>query len=227
MKSRWKVLILFFFLVVSLSMAILSGYFGLNLSGLETLISLNKVLAGIIYALVFVTLIAFSFSISVLEVFGLFLFPAYVVVLCAVIGVLGGAIIDFFIARKLGKNCVKEYLNRRGGMIERFDEVLEKDTFKTILILSAIFFVPPLLPNFLGGIMNINFKKYVIAIFVGNLPNVAFMIYLLNGLLYSNIIQVYIGVAGIAIVSLTALYFYTGEIKGLLKIGFPWLFRKK
>ncbi|MBU2615671.1 MAG: VTT domain-containing protein, partial [Nanoarchaeota archaeon] len=141
-------------------------------------------------------------------------------------GIMGSSIIDFYISRKLGKNYVRRYLNKHGGRIEEFEDVLEKNTFKTTLILSAIFFVPPMIPNFLGGIMNINLKNYSIATFVGNLPNTFFTVYLITGLFYLDPSKVYISIIGITITSLTAMYFYNGEIKHLFKLSFPWAFRR-
>ena len=142
-----------------LSMALLnslnsaSGYFGLNYTAIETFLSVNHMLSAFVYNLLFLGLTSFSFSVSVMVGLGTFLFPWYEVFIYAMIGIMGSAIIHFYISRKLGKSYVKNYLEKHKGKIEKFEEIIEKNTFKSILILSAISFVPPTIPNFLGGVI--------------------------------------------------------------------------
>jgi uncharacterized membrane protein YdjX (TVP38/TMEM64 family) len=136
------------------------------------------------------------------------------------------AVIHFYISRKLGKDYLKDYLEKHGG-IEMFDKIVERNTFKTVLILSAVFFVPPMIPNLLGGVMNINLKKYFIATFLGNFPNTFFTVYLINGMLYSNILQISFSIIGLVATTVIALYFYNGEIIDILRLSFPKIFNKK
>jgi len=226
MNSKKKFALLIAFLVVSLFIAIFSGYFGFNPSSIETFVSVNHMLSALVYNLLFIILASFSFSVSVITSLGTLLFSWYEVVIYSMIGIMGSAIIHFYISRKLGKDYVRNYLEKRGGKIEKFDDIVEKNTFKTTLILSAVFFVPPTIPNFLGGVININLKKYFIATFLGNLPNTFFTVYLINGLLHSNNFQIYISIAGLVLTTLIALYFYKGEIKNILRLSFPWAFEK-
>jgi len=135
------------------------------------------------------------------------------------------ASIHFYISRKLGRDYVKNYLERKGGKIENLDRIIEKNTFKTILVLSAIFFAPPTMINLLRGIIKISFKKYLIATFIGNLLNTIFTVLLVSGLLYSNLTEVYISVSALILITLIALFFYKGEIKDIFKLSFPWAFR--
>jgi len=221
MNSKKKFVLFIAFLVVSLFFAIFSAYFGLNPSSIETFVSVNHVLSAFVYNLLFIGLTSFSFSVSVMTSFGTLLFPWYEVVIYAMIGIMGSSIIDFYISRKLGRSYIKNYLEKRGGKIEKFEEIVEKNTFKTTLILSAIFFVPPTIPNFLGGVININLKGYSIATFLGNLPNTFFTVYLINGLLYSNTFQIYASIIGLVMTTLIALYFYNGEIRNILRLSFP------
>jgi DNA (cytosine-5)-methyltransferase 1 len=37
---------------------------------------------------------------------------------------LGSSIIDFYISRKLGRDYVKTYIEKRGGKIEKFDKII-------------------------------------------------------------------------------------------------------
>jgi len=227
MRSKEKFVLLMLFLIISLFVAIFSGYFGLNQTSIESFISINNSAAAFIYIFLFIGLTSLSFSVSAMTGFGVLFFSGFEIILYAMAGIMGSSIIHFYISRKLGKNYVRNYLERNGGKLERFDEIIEKDTFKTTIILSAIFFVPPTIPNFLGGVMKINLKKYAIATFLGNLPNTVFTVYLIKGILYPSLFFVYASITGLVIVTLISLYFYRGEVKGILKTSFPWIFVRK
>lgn len=208
-------------------MTIFSGYFGININSFEYIFSINPFFSAFLYILLFVLLTSFSFSVSVMTSLGTALFSWYLVVIYAMIGIMGSSIIDFYLSRKLGKKHIQRYLNKNSGKIEKLKDIMEKNTFKTILIFSAIFFVPPTLPNFLGGIININFKKYILATFLGNLPNTFFTIYLINGIFYSNNFQVYFSLFGLIATTLIALFFYGGEIKDIFALSFLRLLKRE
>jgi uncharacterized membrane protein YdjX (TVP38/TMEM64 family) len=226
MNAKSKFTFFIFFLAVCLIVAILSGYLGLSPSSIESFAAVNSILAVFIYALLFAVLASFSFSVSAMTGLGVLFFSPSEVVVCAMIAIMISSTIHFYISRKLGRNYVRDYLEKRAGKLEKFDEIVEKDTSKTIIILSAIFFVPPIIPNLLGGIIKINLKRYAVATFFGNVFNTIFTVYLVNGIFNSNPTQIYVSVAGLAIVTLIALYSYKGEIRNIFRISFPWLFRK-
>lgn len=213
------------FVLLSLIVYFFSGYLGLNLTSIETLISTNFLISIVLYTLLFIALTSFSFSVSVMTSSGVLLFASYIVILCSMIGIIGSSVIDFYISRKLGKDYVRNYLEKKGGKLEEFDKIVEKNPVKTIFILSTIFFVPPTIPNLLGGITNISLKKYIIATFFGNLPNTIFTVYLIQGILYSNTGQIYFSIIGLIITSLFAIIFYKKEIKSVLRLSFPFIFR--
>lgn len=226
MNNRKKFILFIGFILLSIIIAIVSGYFGFNLPSLEKVVAENYIISVIIYLILFVVLLAFSFSVTAMLFAGIVFFSIPVLIVCAMAGIMGGAIFHYFIAKKLGKDYVRNYLEKRGGNLEKFDEIIEKHNFKTIVILSAAFIVPPLIPNLLGGIMKINLKKFSIATFIGNFPNTVFLVYLVKGILYSNPLDIYVSVAGIAIVTIVALYFYKGELKHIMRLSFPWMFKK-
>lgn len=226
MNNKKKFTLFVAFIVICILVAIVSGHFGLNFPSIEKVVSAHYVLSVFIYLLLFIVLISFSFSVTAMVLAGIIFFPFFIVLVCAMIGIMGGAIFHYFISKKLGKDYIRNYLEKRGGNLEKFDEIVEKDNFKTIIILSAAFIVPPIIPNLLGGIMKINLKNYSIATFFGNLPNTIFLVLLAKGIFYSNVLKIYISIAGIAIVTIVALYFYKGEIKSILRLSFPWAFRK-
>jgi len=227
MNSKNKFILFAAFIVICLFVAVFSGYFGLNSSSIENFISINHYLAVVIYNILFIILTSFSFSVTVMTTLGTLFFSAWEVIIYVMIGILGSSFIDFYISRKFGREYIKNYIKKRGGKIEKFDEIVEKNPFKTVLILSAIFFVPPTLPNFLGGVIKINLKKYFIATFLGNLPNTMLTVFLINGFFYSNALQIYLSIIGLVLVTLISLYFYKGEFKEILHLSFPWVFRHK
>lgn len=227
MKSKTKFILLAVFLIFSFFVAIFSSYYGLNLKSAEYFISGNHNLAAFFYSVLFIALSSFSFSVSAMTSFGTLLFSEHEVIFYSMIGIMGSSIVHFYLSKKLGRTYVQNYLEKKGGKLEKFDEILEKNTFKTIFLLSAIFFVPPTMINLLGGIMKIKFRNYCIATFIGNLPNTIFTVYLISGILYSNALRVYVSVAGLILTTLIALFFYGGEIKEFLNLIFPWAFRRE
>jgi len=227
MNSKKRFVLFIAFIVVSILVSIFSGYFSLNIPSIQSFVSTNHVLVAFLFTFLFIVLTSFAFSVTVMTSIGVLFFSVPEAITYAMIGITGSFIIDFFISRKLGKDYVKKYIEKRGGKLEEFENILEKNTFKTTFLLSAIFFVPSTIPNLLGGIMDMKFKDYFIASFLGRLPNTIFTVYFINGLLYSNSYQIYGSIAVLILTSLVSLYFYNGEIKHIMRIAFPWMFRKK
>jgi len=218
-KKKFDLFIAFIF--ISIFIAILSEYFNLSQTSIENFVLINHTLSAFIYTFLFIALATFSFSVSVMTSLGAVFFSIPEIIIYAMIGIMGSSIIDFYIARKLGRGYVRNYIEKRGGKLEKFDEIIEKDTFKTTMILSAIFFVPPTIPNLLGGIMKINLKNYSIATFLGNIPNTIFTVLLINGFLYSNTLQIYTSIIALVMITVISLYFYKGEIRDIIKLSFP------
>lgn len=227
MNSKKRFFLFLCFIIICLIISILSGYFGLNQNSIERFVNLNHNFASLIYTVLFIILASFAFSVSVMTTIGAMFFTSYEVIIFAMIGIMGSSIIDFYISRKLGRNYARTYVEKKGGNLEIFERILEKNPSKTIFLLSAIFFVPPTIPNFLGGIIKINLKRYCIATFFGNILNTVFTVLLMNSILYSNTLLFSISITSLILITLISLYFYSGEIKDILYISFPWFFRKR
>lgn len=228
MNPRKKFIIFIIFIIASFIISTFSGYFGLNpTSTIEKFINLNPNFSSLIYTILFIILTSFAFSVSVMTSLGAMFFSTYEVIIFSMIGIMGSSIIHFYLSRKLGREYVRNYIHNKGGDLEKFDVILEKDSFKTIFLLSAIFFVPPSIPNFLGGVIKINLKKFSIATFLGNVPNTVFTVLLINGFMNSNNTLVIISIIGLILVTSIALIFYSGEIKDILVLSFPWMFNRK
>jgi len=225
MNTKRKFILFVLFVLCSIIVAIFSGYFGLNPSSIQYFANSNHTLISFIYTALFIVLSSFSFSVSVMTSLGVLLFSAYEIIIYSIIGIMGSSIIDFFVSRRLGKDYVKKYIEKRGSKIEEFDRILERNAFKTTFLLSSIFFVPPTIPSFLGGIIKIKFKNYCIATFLGNLPNTILTVYLIRGILYSDTSQIFLSIFGLIAVTVIALYLYKGEVSDIFKISFPRFFR--
>ena len=220
MNSKRKFFILISLVVVSILIFSFSGYFGFNLSYIVNFFLFNRVLAAFVYTVLSSILLIFSFSSIALTGFGGLLFSWQEVLIYSMIGLMIASIVHFYTAKHLGKSYVQSYLKKK-EKIERIDDIIEKNTFKTIVVLNSIFLVPPIVCNFIGGVINIDFKKFLVATFLGNICNTFFTVYLINGLLYSNTLQIYISIAGLIATTLVALLFYTGELKTILKLSLP------
>jgi uncharacterized membrane protein YdjX (TVP38/TMEM64 family) len=223
MKSKKRFVFFILFVIMSVFVAVFSSYLSSVQSYIESFVILNSALASFIYNIIFISSTTFSFPLTIMMSIGVLFFSIPLVILYSTIGIMASSIIDFYISRKLGKTYIRNYIEKKGGRLEKFDGIIEKNPFKLILILSAVYFVPPAIPNFLGGIININLKKYSIATFIGNFPNVVFGVLLLHGIIYPNPAEIYISVIGLVTTSLIALLFYTGEIKELFFISFPFM----
>ena len=227
MDSKRKFTIFLVILIFSFVFALVSGYFGFNESALVSFVSTNHNLAAAIYSILFIILGSLSFSMSVMIGAGTLFFSSLEVITYATIGILGSAMIDFHLSRFLGSDYLRDYIKKRGGKIEKLDQILEKDPFKTVLILSMIFFVPPTIPNYLGGIMKINRKKFFIATFLGNILNTIFIVLLIIGFLYSNTLYIYISIISLILITSIALLLIKGEIMNVLHLSFPRVFKLK
>jgi uncharacterized membrane protein YdjX (TVP38/TMEM64 family) len=226
-NSKKKFYIFLVFVLVSIIVFISSGFLGFNENTIQSFLSMSHTVSALTFTLLFIALTTFSFSVSAMTSLGALLFPWQEVIIYSMIGILGSSIIDFYISRKLGRNYIQNYLDKRGGKIEKFDDILEKNPAKSVFILSTIFFVPPTIPNFLGGITNLKLKKYIFVTFLGNLPNTFLTVYLIDGILKSNPSQVYFSTIALVIVTTLALYFYSGEIREIVKLSIPRAFKRK
>jgi uncharacterized membrane protein YdjX (TVP38/TMEM64 family) len=226
MNSKKKFVIFLSFIIVCVAVSVFSGYLGLNPTTIQNYVSVNNTLFAVIYTIAFVILASLSFSISVMSGLGIFFFSVKETIVYSLIGIMGGAIVHFYMSRRLGKKAIQDYIEKRGGRLEEFENIFKKDPSKTVLLLSAIFIVPPTIPNCLGGILNISLKKYSIATLLGNIPNTILTVCFLDGISTGNTAEVYFCIIGLILVTVISMLFYRGEIKSIFRLSFPWLFKK-
>lgn len=189
--------------------------------------SLSHFFIALAFVLIFIALTTFGFSVTVMVIVGTLFFGFLEIVVYAMLGILGSSTIVFFISRHLGREHSRKFFKNRGNYFCDVNDVVEKDTFKTITVLSTIFFVPPMIPNILGGVIKIGFWEYLLATFLGNLPTTFFSVLTVYGTMNLNSEYVTSGIIGLVMTTLIALFYYRGELKCLLRLSFPWAFRNK
>lgn len=112
----------------------------------------------------------------------LLLFPAIILTLAGglafgpwwgtlyvVVGGLLGACLCFAIARLLGREKMKTYLSRF-SQIEALDEQINKNGFRTMLMMRIVPIFPYDPVSFLAGLSDIRFRDYALATAIGMVP---------------------------------------------------------
>jgi len=112
----------------------------------------------------------------------LLLFPAIILTLAGglafgpwwgtlyvVVGGLLGACLCFAIARLLGREKMKKYLDRFPQM-EALDGRIDKNGFRTMLMMRVVPIFPYDPVSYLAGLSNIGFRDYALATAIGMLP---------------------------------------------------------
>jgi uncharacterized membrane protein YdjX (TVP38/TMEM64 family) len=90
------------------------------------------------------------------------------------LGSLGSATVSFGFARFLAYDQVQARIPQR---LRRYDKRLERDGFRTVLVLRLVFFTNPWL-QLLFGVSKLRFRSMMLATAIGNLPWVVFWILL-------------------------------------------------
>ncbi|CZE46685.1 TVP38/TMEM64 family protein [Campylobacter geochelonis] len=135
---------------------ILGGIFVFeNINSIKDFIQTNRELAWLVYILSWVILPIFFFPVPVLALVGGVVFDFYLSVVLTTFGATINMILMFYIGKflKFGKFSPKI-----------------KDSFIDILILRFIPFMPYNLLNYGCGFLNVSFKNYILASFLGVLP---------------------------------------------------------
>ncbi len=212
MHSRTKLVLLILFLALSITLS-----FVISSDDLSAVIShffenYSTSFALSIYFLLFFALTSISFPAFVLIAVGPLFFSLYHVILIAVLGLMISSIVQFYLARFLGKKYVSMRLTKYTHRQSIAHTILREHTFKTIFILSTLIFIPRVIPNFLGGVMRISSKKYILATACGVIPLMIFMTYFVYGFTYQDTSMIFGSVMGMIVMTLVSLYFSRGEL---------------
>ena len=102
-------------------------------------------------------------------------------ILYVVIGSNTSAMVAYLIGRFFGKNLLDEQAD---GVIQRYAKRMRDNSFETILIMRFVY-IPYDLVNYLGGLLNINWKAFILATAIGSIPGTIF--FTLAGASFENL----------------------------------------
>ena len=104
--------------------------------------------------------------------------PPLEAMLYSFLGLMGAALTSFFFARFMAAEWVQARIPEK---LKPYEERLEKETFKTVLILRLLFFTTPMV-QFSYGVLRLRFWPWMAAMALGSLPYVVIEILLGNQL---------------------------------------------
>ncbi len=130
----------------------------------------HGVFGPLVFILLYVTVVVLllpiiPFAVLAGAVFGLF--PGFIYIS---IGAIIGANVAFCIARRYGRGFVEKISSGRFGNIQRYDNKVEKNGFRTVLLIRLIPLLPFKSPNYLLGFTKVKQRDYALATIVGVLP---------------------------------------------------------
>lgn len=125
------------------------------------------VVAPIVYVTVYTLRPLILFPVTILSLTGGLAFGTLPGSLYTIIGAVGGAVLSFWIARKMGKG-LRAHKDR--GMLEKLEEQMQSRGFIYVLFVRLLPFVPFDLVSYASGVSRIRFRAYLLATSIGALP---------------------------------------------------------
>jgi uncharacterized membrane protein YdjX (TVP38/TMEM64 family) len=159
---------------VLVALAVVVWHFDLlSYATLENVRSFNedhRILGPLAFILIYVTVIILllpiiPFAILAGAVFGLF--PGFLYIS---VGAIIGASVAFYVARHFGRGFVEKISRGKFKKIDEYDRKIEKDGFRTVLLIRLIPLSPFKSPNYLLGFTKIRSKDYALGTILGILP---------------------------------------------------------
>lgn len=205
MKPFWKnnkALILFsLFAVICISIFYGTGIIdSVNVEALSEWVRRQGIVGALVYVLAYTLRPLVFFPAVPLTLFGGYTFGALYGTILDVIGAGTGAVLAFFIARRLGYDNIQSFI--RGKKIDTMDVKIEKNGFLVVLYLRLI----PLLPfdsiNYGMGLSKVKARDYIAATYIGIIPGAFVFNYLGESLrdVASTQFWIAIGLYGVMIV---------------------------
>lgn len=107
-------------------------------------------------------------------------------------GGVSAAIIYFLFSRIYFSNFFMNYTKRFRG-VQRFQMMLEKNSFIAILFVRMVPIIPPFIVNSYSGVINISFRTFITATVIGQVPPM-FIIAYCGDQIFSSILHLSIGI---------------------------------
>jgi uncharacterized membrane protein YdjX (TVP38/TMEM64 family) len=131
-----------------------------------------------------------------------FLFGPWWGTLYAMTGIVSGALIAFFLARRFGRPLILRFVPRRE--VERLDHLLERGGSLMFFLLWLFPFVPDDLVCLAAGLMGMAPRRFLLLMAIGRLPGIFFSVWLGATAARLNPAWWLAGLAAVALLALAA-----------------------
>lgn len=134
-------------------------------------------------------------------------YPLPLAILYNFIGLMLGAVADFFLARYLGRDFIARFFK---GRLEKFDEKSQRHGFRLMLYLRMVPLFPFISINFGAGLSKIKFKDYFWGTSLGILPSICIVSYFASSLISGTAearhqVMIHLTISSILLLSLSLL----------------------
>jgi uncharacterized membrane protein YdjX (TVP38/TMEM64 family) len=143
------------------------GYLNLKPEDIRGYILQAGVYAPIIFVIIYTLRPLILFPVTILSLSGGLAFGVWKGSVLTLIGAVGGAVLSFWIARKLGKGF---RIQKDRGMLEKLEEQMQSRGFVYVFFVRLLPFVPFDLVSYASGISRIRFRTFLFATFLGAIP---------------------------------------------------------
>ena len=127
----------------------------------------NSVYGPILFLLIYALRPLIFFSAALLTVAAGFLFGPVFGVIYTMIGSNTSAMIAYIIGRYFGKDILNE--DESSSFVQKYAKRMRENSFETVLTMRFLF-LPYDLVNYLGGLLRIDWKAFLLATAVGSIP---------------------------------------------------------
>jgi uncharacterized membrane protein YdjX (TVP38/TMEM64 family) len=202
-KLKFRTL-MFLFLMLVISSIYLSAE-GINFKYiLDHLIKSS--FAGLWFILLYVATSFVPLPFAPTSFVGALLFPFPKAFFYTIIGSLLFSIIMFFLARLLGRDYVRHWIDKH----EKFKPIAKQmndGKIRDLIMVRLFFILPAEFVNVIYGLSEINFGKYFLGTLIGTIPVIFFSIMLVRARLAHDEIFVTIAIVGLSLLILIPLIF--------------------
>jgi len=202
-KSRFK----FYFLIILFLLLVISSFYfssmGINIRNILDYL-IKSPYAGALFILLYIATSFIPLPFAPTSFVGALLFPLGRAFIYTMIGSLLFSIIMFFIARLLGRDFVRQWLERH-VKFKYAAQQMNKGRLRDLILIRFFFILPTEFVNVIYGLSEIRFDKYFLGTLIGNLPVIFFSIMLVRSRLANNEINVMIALVALGLLLLIPL----------------------
>jgi len=150
----------------------------------------------------------------------IFLFSFRYAVIVGFIGVLLGGLLIYYISRVLGRDFVDEYVEKKGGRLKAFNDLVEKKSLGVLILVNTFYFAPSNVAHTLAGVTKTRFSLYFIVMALGNFLNFFGFALLSYGVIVASSTFTILGVVILVSESLIPLYIFREHVKEVFILAF-------